>query len=98
MLLEKQLTTSQEALQASWQALIKEEHLLSRIELLESQLSLYITNTKNNNREKIKKDAEVNSSLSNNINVREEEIRVEIQEIHEDCVKSEIAAKDELRF
>lgn len=91
-LLEEQLATSQEALETSWQALINEEHLLSRIEILESQLALYVANNKNSNREKAKKDIEGTCSG------REEEIRGEIQEIHEDCVKSELVAKDFLRF
>lgn len=93
------MENSQEALQTSWQALINEEHLLSRVELLESQLALYAANTKKNYKEKIKKDSEENGLFKNNsTNVREEEIRVEIREIHEDCVKSEFAAKDALRF
>lgn len=39
--LESLLETAEEASENSWQALINEERLLSRIEILESQLAVY---------------------------------------------------------
>lgn len=39
--LEALLEMAQEESQSSWQALINEDRLLSRIEILESQLSLF---------------------------------------------------------
>jgi hypothetical protein len=39
--LENVLATTQEAAESGWQALINEERLLSRIENLENQLSVY---------------------------------------------------------
>lgn len=41
--LEEVLATSQEAAETGWQALINEERLLSRIEILENQLSIQAT-------------------------------------------------------
>lgn len=51
--LENILSSTQEATQSSWQALINEDRLLSRIEMLESQLALYSKNISN---DKIKED------------------------------------------
>uniref|UniRef100_A0A915EAG5 FHA domain-containing protein n=1 Tax=Ditylenchus dipsaci TaxID=166011 RepID=A0A915EAG5_9BILA len=52
--LEEQLAQAEEALQTSWQALINEEQLLSRIEMLESQLSIVLN--KNPNSDEIRRE------------------------------------------
>uniref|UniRef100_A0A0M3IIS7 FHA domain-containing protein n=1 Tax=Ascaris lumbricoides TaxID=6252 RepID=A0A0M3IIS7_ASCLU len=43
-MLESILTTTEQATESSWQALINEDRLLSRIEMLEGQLALYSKN------------------------------------------------------
>lgn len=50
------MATAQEALHNSWQALINEEQLLSRIEILESQLAL--VTSKNLSSEDMRKEIE----------------------------------------
>lgn len=52
--MEEQLATAQEALHNSWQALINEEQLLSRIEILEAQLALVAS--KNPTSEEMRKE------------------------------------------
>ncbi len=55
--LEEQLEGAQEALKTSWQALINEEQLLSRIEILESQLALF--NSKNPTPDGLRKEIQL---------------------------------------
>jgi len=53
-MLEEQLVVAQDALQTSWQSLINEEQLLSRIEMLESQLAIMATKQHPGNEEKFR--------------------------------------------
>uniref|UniRef100_A0A914KUB1 FHA domain-containing protein n=1 Tax=Meloidogyne incognita TaxID=6306 RepID=A0A914KUB1_MELIC len=91
--IEGQLLTAQEELQAKWDEHINQELLLSRIELLESQLLTYL-NAKNAVSPKNAQTA------STNCVEKEEEVnqlKREIRELIEDRAKSEQLAKESIR-
>ncbi|KAL7072209.1 hypothetical protein ACQ4LE_008853 [Meloidogyne hapla] len=90
--IESQLLTAQEELQAKWDEHINQELLLSRIELLESQLTYF--NAKNS---ASSKNAQTSSANAVEKEEEENQLKREIRELIEDRAKTEQLAKDSLR-
>uniref|UniRef100_A0A915P0M8 FHA domain-containing protein n=1 Tax=Meloidogyne floridensis TaxID=298350 RepID=A0A915P0M8_9BILA len=91
--IEGQLLTAQEELQAKWDEHINQELLLSRIELLESQLLTYL------NAKSAVSPKNAQTASTNCVEKEEEvnQLKREIRELIEDRAKSEQLAKESIR-
>lgn len=86
--LQALISSTQEASQTSWQALIDEDRLLSRIDMLENQLAVYSKVSVLGDWKRVQNHRSVSFQ-----NIGEDKLREQLHELHDERLKYENSAK-----